>query len=125
MHRLTAVLLFIGCTACGPTISELRTMPPAFELTVAAPWDRVGACLVKAYADDFQILYVPVPSEQRAELVTTVVITGPLSQAKHNLFSMDIKASGTGSIVTYRANDRQGSSIERTARSNVEQCGKT
>lgn len=99
-------------------------MPPAFEMTVAAPWDRVGSCLAKAYADDYQTLYLPVPSEQRAELVTTVVITGPLSQAKQNLFSMDIKASSAGSVVIYRANDRQGSSIERAARKNVEQCGK-
>lgn len=124
MHRMAALLLFAGCAGCGPTISELRSMPPVFEVTVAAPWDQVGACLAKAYADDYQTLYLPVPSEQRAELVTTVVITGPLSQAKHNLFSMDVKGSGTGSTVIYKANDRPGSSIERTARANVERCGK-
>lgn len=125
MHRIAALLLVFGCSACGPSMAELRTMPPAFEMTVAAPWDRLGSCLTKAYADDYQTLYLPVPSDRRAELTATVIVTGPLSQAKYNLFTMDIKGSDAGSVVTYRANDRQGSSVERTARANVEQCGKT
>lgn len=123
MKHVILVSIFVLATGCGPTIDEVRSSPPAFEVTVPASWDLVGSCLARAYADDYQALYLPVPSERRAELTVTLVVTGPLSQAKQNLFALDIRGRDGPTSVTYRATARSNN-LEQKARAEIDRCGK-
>lgn len=110
---------------CGYSIEEIKSQEASFSVTVSAPWDQVGACLARAYADNLQMLYLPEPSRHRAELVATLVVTGPLSQAKRNLFVLDIVGTGP-TTVSYRQQPApMATSWAREARENIERCGKT
>lgn len=116
-------ILCLLVAGCGPSVDELRGQPPAFEMSVAASWDRVGSCLTRAYVDDYQTTYLPVPSEQRAELLVTLVATGPISQAKRNMFAFDMKGVGP-TVVTFRWDSTLPNAYERQARKQIETCGK-
>ena len=123
MKRTIWLGLFM-VAGCGPTVEELRGQKPTFETTVAAPWDRVGSCLTRAYVDEYQVTYLPVPSEQRAELLVTLVATGPISQAKRNMYAFDMKGAGPTAI-TLRWDTTLPGAYERKAREVIERCGKS
>jgi hypothetical protein len=125
MQRLLPLLpplvLMAGCAA---SIADVESQAPLFQVTVEAPWDQVGACLARAYVDNYETTYLPVPSQQRAEIAVGLVVTDALTQKKDTLFVLDIRGGGP-TVVSYRQQAGPMSpNWARVARANVERCGK-
>jgi hypothetical protein len=121
---LVALSIALGVAGCGYSIDEIKSQEADFTVTVSAPWDQVGACLARAYADDLQMLYLPEPSKHQAELVATMVATGLLSQAKRNLFVLDIVGTGPTTVSYRQQRAPMAASWAREARERIERCGK-
>jgi hypothetical protein len=125
MRRLLAILAtLVGAAGCAASIAEVEGQAPLFQVTVQAPWDQVGACLVRAYADNYATTYLPVPSQAHAEIAVGLVVTDALTQKKDTLFVLDIRGNGP-TVVSYRQQAGPMSpNWARDARANVERCGK-
>lgn len=123
MKRYCSLMLVL-LSGCGPSIEELRSQPTDFVVTVSAPWDKVGACLARAYADDLQALYLPEPSRQRAELLVTLVVSGTLSDGRNNLFAVEIDGAGPTTVSYRQRRGMMAASWKRKAQENIERCGK-
>jgi hypothetical protein len=124
MRRLLAMLAtLVLAGGCAATIAEVESQAPLFQVTVQAPWDQVGACLARAYADNYETTYLPVPSQTRAEIAVGLDVTDALTQKKDTLFVLDIRGSGP-TVVSYRQQAGPMSpNWARVARANVERCG--
>jgi hypothetical protein len=124
MQRLLPLLpALLMAASCASSIADVERQAPLFQITVQAPWDQAGACIVLAYADRFQTTYLPVPSQKRAELAVALIVTDSLTQKKDTLFVLDIRGSGP-TVVSYRQQTGPMSpNWARDARANVERCG--
>jgi len=122
LPALVLVPLFL-LGGCAASIADVQSQTPLFQVTVRAPWDQVGACLARAYVDNYQTTYLPVPSQQRAEIAVALAVTDSLTQKKDTLFLLDARGSGP-TVVTYRQQTGPMSpNWAREARANVERCG--
>ena len=120
---LLALPTFVLATGCAASIGEVERQAPVFQITVQAPWDQAGACLVRAYVDNYETAYIPVPSERRAQIAVGFVVTDAATQKKDTLFVLDIRGSGP-TVVSYRQQPGPMSpNWAREARANVERCG--
>ena len=121
LRLLPTTILAAGCAA---SIADVQRQAPLFQSSVPAPWDQVGACLVRAYVDNYQTTYLPVPSQARAEIAIALIVTDPLTQKKDTLFVLDIRGSNP-TVVSYRQQTGPMSpNWAREARANVERCGR-
>lgn len=125
MRRFLLLLLaLVLAPGCASSIADVQGQAPLFQITVQAPWDQVGACVARAYADNYQTTYLPVPSQKRAEIAVALLVTDSLTQKKDTLFVFDIRASDP-TVVSYRQQAGPMSpNWAREARANVERCGK-
>lgn len=121
MHRFFALFLAAGLTACT-TVDEVQKQPVRITMTVPAAWDRTGACLASAY-NSYETLYLPVASEQRAEIIVNMVTTGLLGSIKRTMFVFDIRG-GNPTTVIWRRDTYLHDSFEQEARERIERCGK-
>jgi hypothetical protein len=118
---LMALVLTPGCAS---SIADVQSQAPLFKLTVPAPWDQVSACLARAYVDNYQTTYLPVPSQKRSEIAVALAATDALTQKKDTLFVLDIRG-GDSTVVAYRQQTGPMSpNWAREARANVERCGR-
>ncbi len=123
MHRLAAILALAGCTAaCGSSVDDVKSSPVHLTVSVPASWDRVGACLTAAYANDLETVYLPVPSEQRAQIITKYAGPGVI-QYKSAAYVFDIAGPGP-STVTVRSPPPYNESFDRQTKAKIEACGK-
>jgi|GEM_PF-4284537 len=123
MHRLAAIWLLVGCTAaCGYTVDEVKETEPRFTVTVPAPWDRVGTCIAAAYTGGYQTLYLPVPSDRKAQIIMKMIGPG-IVQYQSIMFVFDIEG-GDPTKVTFRRRPAH-SSFDTEAREIIDRCGKT
>ena len=125
MRRLVPLLLALALgPGCAASIADVQSQPPLFQITVQAPWDQVGACLARAYVDNYQTTYLPVPSQKRAEIAVALDVSDPLTQKKDTLFVLDVRGDGP-TVVSYRQQTGPMSpNWAREARINVERCGR-
>lgn len=121
MHRLAGILLVAGLAGCT-TVEEVQKEPVRITMTVPAAWDRTGTCLASAY-NIYETQYLPVASEQRAEIIVNQVTTGLLGSIKRTMFVFEIKG-GTPTTVTWRRDTYIHDSFEKEARERIERCGK-
>jgi len=126
VRRLVPLLLALALVpGCAASIADVQSQPPLFQITVQAPWDQVGACLARAYVDNYRTTYLPVPSQKRAEIAVALDVSDPLTQKKDTLFVLDVRGSGP-TVVSYRQQPGPMSpNWAREARINVERCGGT
>lgn len=117
-RALLAALLLSGC---GYSVDEVKDEKVMLTETVPASWDKVGACLAAKYAGEFQTTYAPVPSEQRAQLITKLVGPG-IIQYQSIMFIIDVKGTGP-STVTYRRRPMSVGGDQRI-RETIIECGK-
>lgn len=123
MHRLAAILALAGCaTACGYSVDEVKNTPVQLRLSVPVAWDRVGSCLAAAYATDFEALYLPVPSEQRAQLIVKYVGIG-IVPYKSIAYIYEI-SGGPAAAIVVRSPPPHSEAANRLVRDKVEACGK-
>lgn len=122
--RASMLLLVLGATACASMPDGVRSQPVRFSMTVAASWDRVGACISAFYSTGYQSAYLPMASERRGEIVVKEADAGPLSPASPILYVFDV-AGGDQTTVTYRERPGMGNGSERQARETTARCGKS
>lgn len=110
------IALLVG--ACGATIEEVKQQPVQLDMAVAAPWDRVGTCLASTFGSDLHVLYLPIPSEARAEVIMQLSVTGD----PRTLFVFQV-TGGERTKVTWQR--RVGTGLwEPRVREAIERCGK-
>lgn len=123
MHRLAAILALAGyVAACGYSVDEVKDTPVQLRMTVPVAWDRVGTCLAAAYATDFEALYLPVPSEQRAQLIVKYVGIG-IVPYKSIAYVYEI-SGGPPATITVRSPPPHSEAANRLVRDKVQGCGK-
>ncbi len=121
MHRLAAVLVLL-VAGCATPLEDVRKEPVRITMTVPAAWDRTGTCLAAAY-NDYETVYLPVASEQRAEIIVNQVTTGLLGSVKRTMFLFEVQG-GSVTTVTWRRDQHLHISFETQARERIERCGK-
>lgn len=122
MHRLAPVFLVSLVVGCATPVEDVRKEPVRITTTVPAAWDRAGTCLASAY-NQFETVYLPVASEQRAEIIVSTVTAGLLGSIKRTMFVFDVQG-GSVTTVTWRRDQHMAGSFETEARERIERCGR-
>lgn len=122
MHRMAAILALVGCTAaCGYSVDEIKDTPVHLRMTVPVAWDRVSTCLAAAYGD-MEVLYLPVASDQRAQIIVKYVGIG-IVPYKSILYVFEI-SGGPPASVTVRSPPPYNETSDRLVRTKIEACSK-
>lgn len=122
--RKLALAASVFLAGCGPTLEELQKEPARFTMTVPVAWDRMSTCLKAASMDEYGIVDLPVAAERRTEII--LYMTGGPGQ-RINMAAFDIRGTGdNSSTVAWRRRTMVAGqdNMERTARTQVERCGK-
>lgn len=122
MHRWASLLLFAGCAGCGYSVDEVKDTPIHLRMTVPVAWDRVSTCLAAAYATDYETLYLPIPSEQRAQVIVKYVGIG-IVPYKSIAYVYEI-SGGPPAAITVRSPPPQSEINDRMVRTKIEACAK-
>lgn len=125
MRRLVPLLLALALgPGCAASIADVQSQAPLFQVTVPAPWDQAGACLARAYVDNYQTTYLPVPSQKRAEIAVALDVSDSLTRKKDTLFVFDIRGDGPTVVSYHQQTGPMSSNWAREARATVERCGR-
>ena len=119
MRSATFVLLLLA-SGCAPTLQEVRDEPVRFTVKVGAPIDKVGACIVAGFVDDFETVYLPVPSERRSEII--LYNAGGFG-TRITMAYFELKGDRETTVLYQRRKVAFASAMEQRAREQVAKCG--
>lgn len=122
MTRL-AIGALLALAGCGYSVEEVGESEARFSVTVPAAWDQVGTCLAAAYATELEALYLPVPSERRARIITKFR-GGGFVVYQSIMYVFDIEGGDQGTKVTFRRRPQAVESADIEARERIATCGK-
>lgn len=121
MKKLATLIVALAVASCGYSVDEVKDAPERFNVTVAAPWDKVASCIATAYTNDFETVYLPVPSEQRGEII--VKFSGPgIVQYKSTMYDFQF-VGGSSTKIIFRSRPPY-ESAEKRAREAIDKCSK-
>jgi len=120
MPRMAAILALAGCTAaCGYSVDEIKDTQVHLRMTVPVPWDRISTCI----ATDFETLCLPVPSEQRAQMIVKYAGIGIVPYK--SIVYVYVISGGPPALITVRSPPPCNEPSDRLVRTKIDACAQS